>query len=157
MSAWIVSKRHIDYMLTAGLARDVHGQMSWCVPAEAPAEAYQRGSPWGPEAIPHYTSIRRELNYETAGRVGVMLWAENYKSVGHRYDEGDTETEMYEYTPYPGPIKPVQILKAISCYEYQSCEHPKWEQSEAHKFCESLRHLMISKLPGYDNAKWGIA
>jgi hypothetical protein len=47
-------------------------------------------------------------------------------------------------------------LKAISCYEYQSCEHPGWRKSEAHAFCEALRDMAIGCLPGYDDAPWEI-
>ena len=51
---------------------------------------------------------------------------------------------------------PVAVLKAISCYEYQSCEHPGWHTSEARQFCSVLRDHMISMLPGYDDAQWEI-
>lgn len=140
MSAWIVSKRHIDYMLSAGLARD---PLRWCVPVGVP--------------VPEGGAVEwRELTRETAGRVGVMLWAENFKSVGHRYGESATETKLYEFERFAGPVEPVQVLKAVACFEYQSCEHDEWERSEAHAFCEALRHAAINRLPGYEAAEWGI-
>lgn len=144
MSAWIVSKRHIDYMLSAGLALDPHGPLRWFVPVGATVPEGGARVEW------------RELTRETAGRVGVMLWAENFKSVGHRYGESDTETELYEFARYRGEVEPVQVLKAIECFEYQSCEHDEWERSEAHAFCEALRHAAINRLPGYEAAAWGI-
>lgn len=156
MSAWIVSKRHIDYMLTAGLKFDSY-PLGWMAPVEEkPAEVHERGEPWGPEAVAHARERRQELTGESAGRVGVMLWAENYESVNHRYDEREVEAELYEYKPYPGGVDPVQVLKAIDCFEYQSCEPPGWEASEARAFCEALRQRTIGKLPGYEEAKWAI-
>jgi len=49
---------------------------------------------------------------------------------------------------------PVITLSLISCYEYQSCEHPEWRTSEARAICEALRKLAIRNLPGYDEAPW---
>ena len=48
----------------------------------------------------------------------------------------------------------VEALKALDCYEYQSCEHPEWETSEAFEFCRAMRNLLIGCLPGYDAAQW---
>lgn len=93
----------------------------------------------------------RELTEATAGRVGAMLLAENRRSVDHRYDETELE-EPYLFTKLRGIPDPVIVLKAISCYEYQSCEHPEWATSEASRFCVALQAKMIGLLPGYDQA-----
>mgnify|MGYP001565145511 CR=1 FL=1 len=167
MSAFMVNKTHLDYLITAGLRYTRHGALSWFAPAEEPPEetTHQRGQPWGPGAVAYAATRRRELTAETADRVGAMLAAENRRSVDHRYNEDELE-EFYTFTRYPGSgergsasrptLDPIQVLKAISCYEYQSCEHPEWEQSEAHDFCRVLRHTVVAALPGYDEAAWEI-
>lgn len=132
MSAFMVSKRHIDYLITAGLDfANGYGPLRWG------------------------KDHRRELTRETASETGAILWAENRASVNYRYDENKA-ANPYEYSRYPGRIDPVQVLKAISCLEYQSCEHPEWEASEAKSFCEALRRRTIGFLPGFEDAAWEI-
>ena len=168
MSAFIVNKTHLDYLITAGLRYGKkHGTLSWLAPAEEePTEpTHQRGEPWGPGAVAHATTRRRELTHETADRVGAVLAAENRRSVDHRYDENELE-DFYTFTRYPGSgdrnsanrprLESVQVLKAIACYTYQSCEHPEWEASEAFAFCDALRDAAIWTLPGFENAAWEI-
>jgi hypothetical protein len=104
MSAWIVSKRHIDYMVTA--------------------------------------IVRAELMNETPDEIGRILWRENLASVAYRYPndkdgerpgpEGfrDMDTEIYTWTETP-ELTPGGVAKTFACYDYQSCEHPGWDGSEA--------------------------
>ena len=156
MSAFMVCDTHIDALITAGLEMVGSHTLRWMAPAEVPAEGtHQRGEPWGPTAIEEYQRRKRELTRETAGRVGAMLLAENALSVQHRYDSDEPE-EPYLCTRFSRPLTPVQVLKAIDCFEYQSCEHPEWKDSEAHAFCQALRGAMIDRLPGYDEADWEI-
>lgn len=158
MSAFVVSKRHIDALVTAGLSLPQnYGPMGWTIPAPPAEAAYQRGAAWGPAAQSEYEAHHRTLRRTDAGRVGAMLWAENERSVNHRYDEEGIE-EPYVYQRYKGApdLSPTVVLKLISCYEYQSCEHPEWKQSEAFAFCQSLRKAVIGELAGYDAAPWGI-
>ncbi len=157
MSCYMVGEAHISALIEAGLyARTAqHGSnLSWmCRPAdpEERADAYERGEVWGPGAIELAASLRRELTRETADRVGQMLLHENRLSVDHRYNECELE-DIYRFPYWTSVtrVNPVVILKALACYEYQSCEHPGWEGSEAHAFCEALQHAMIRILPGYD-------
>jgi hypothetical protein len=53
-------------------------------------------------------------------------------------------------------VDPVQVLKAIRCYEHQSCDHPGWQESRARRWCEDLRLSAIEQLPGYGAAAWEI-
>ena len=157
MSCFEVCDTHIDAMLTGGLYNyctgygQGTGTLRWFAPSDDTEGDYERGKISGPSSLEHYKQRKRELTPETAGRVGAMLVAENRRSVDHRYDETETE-DPYVFTELPGRPDPVIVLKAIACYEYQSCEHPEWEESEAHDFCEALRDRMISSLPGYDDA-----
>ena len=124
MSAWLVSKKHIDVLVHA---RSI--SKFWDVPE----------------------------NEMTDTELGKMLWRENMLSLEARYDDriDDDLLEGYSYSePKQFPI--VNILKAIHCYEYQSCEHEGWKNSAAHNYCKLIHHALISYLPGYDDAPWGI-
>jgi hypothetical protein len=156
MSAYMVGRTHIDAMLTAGLSWQRYGPVRWLDTAEAaPADAYEPGEPWGPGAIRWYNAHRRELTRETAGQTGAMLLAENRRSVDHRYNEQELE-EPYLFSPLRGKPDPLIVLRAISCYEYQSCEGPDWKQSEAFRFCEALKATAIREAT-MDVDVWEIA
>ena len=162
MSAFMVNHAHVDTMMTAGLTlAGAYGPMRWQAPGLMDDPDYdavfQRGQPWGPEAIRLSKKYSRELVDATASTVGAMLLAENARSVGHRYDEDELAVELeqaglYEFSRLGGRPHPVLVLKAISCYEYQACEHPGWRDSEAQVFCDALRDVAIRALPGYDDA-----
>jgi hypothetical protein len=95
-----------------------------------------------------------------------MLWKENMISVAHRYSGPVEELPGDRYVE-DGITKPdvaaqaviafnaVQVLKACNCLEYQSCEHPGWEASEAHAFLQALKDKAVRALPGYETARWG--
>ena len=49
-----------------------------------------------------------------------------------------------------------QLAKALSCYEYQACEHPEWRDSHAYRLIvEPLRAWLLRGLVGYKTAPWG--
>lgn len=94
-----------------------------------------------------------------------MLRPENERSVAYRYDTrenlpGPVEREepaFYRFTAskmFTRRPNPVEALKLIRCYEYQSCEHPGWESSEAKGFCDTMTAALVACLPGYDDAPW---
>lgn len=156
MSAFMVSVDHIRALVNAGLTMR-YGPLSWqrTVPtAEQLVRSHQRGEPWGPEASEVAREVRTELTHETADRVGVMLLAQNRRSVDFRYDETEIE-DLYTHGP-SSPRTVVELIKAIDCYEYQACETPDWEQTEAYRFCEVLRRALTHDLEGWDEAPWGI-
>ena len=149
MSAYVVEREHISYLVAA-------------------AESRKIGCPYGGHfSWYHKNKGRTELNGNSV-EVGQMLWDECVKSVSYRYPDDDI-------TSLPGPIgedfifkkkdlnrlffhnfDPVQVLKSCSCYAYQSCEHPQWEESEAFSFIEALKDYAVSALPGYEEAEWGV-
>jgi hypothetical protein len=149
MSAFIVGEEHIRYLVNAGLSRVIR-------------KGY--GLNWYLDGVRVGTLDGGDNSDDLTGQ---MLWDENFKSVNHRYNNGDD---------LPGPlglgrtapkykhrldfdrksIDPVQVLKAIKCYEYQSCEHEGWEKSSANAFCEALRFAAIAALLGYDDAQWEV-
>lgn len=147
MSAFIVPKEHIDLLVTAGLRQPTHrDRLRWY---------------WG------NPTKTRELDPATAHDVGQMLWGRNLASVAYRYpndvsgtrpgpnDFQDSHVTQYRFQRIMGTLNEATVLKAIQCYEYQSCEDPDWEGSEAKAFCETLLSSSISRLPGYEQAPWG--
>jgi hypothetical protein len=89
----------------------------------------------------------------TWAEIGKILSIENDKSVNHRYSE--TRITPYKFVKDNDFVlngKAIDVIKMIGCYEYQSCEHPGWENSKAKKFCTMLLNRAITKLPGYDTA-----
>lgn len=176
MSAFVVSKAHLDYLIEAGLgfASRADDSLYWFVPDDPFPTDHRRGEPWGPTSVEHAAARQRKLTRETADRVGEMLLAQNERSYDHRYDGQDREIRLgyhYEergsYARLLGRfddgwrwnrirVDPLSALKALSCYEYQSCEDPGWGSSEARAFCDALRHRMVGALPGYDAAPWEV-
>jgi hypothetical protein len=173
MSAYVVDKAHVDALVTAGLVYGRRGGVAWFDPIVPDGEHdHQPGQPWGSTAVETAERKRRELTAETADRVGAMLWSENVRSVAHRYAEAGAPESWETLCDLPGPadfspmdvaaykhrngpvLAPVRVLKACDGYEYQSCEHPDWEQSEACAYLDALRRAMIRALPGYDSADW---
>lgn len=148
MSAYIVDKNHIVYLVEAASSRALGGAhagwMSW-------------------NGYGHSREYRREAldgTYEQAAKVATMLWQENAKSIEARYPKDKIDLVDYEIAPadfrrVPQSVMPLQVLKSISCLEYQSCEHEGWANSEAREFLRALTKRAISSLPGYDDAKWG--
>lgn len=101
-------------------------------------------------------------NHDDPKDVAMLLAAENAASVAARYPDHpemqspDWATNHDAY-PYKYPMvrpTPVELLKLIDCYEYQSCEHDAWEHSTAHALCERLRSYAIHHLDGYEDAPW---
>lgn len=152
MSAFIVSKEHIDAMVSLG----VHG------PSDRERHAGEGFSVrWNAnESVSEWES--KELRFDNTDEIGEMLVLENVKSVSHRYQDnedlpGQIEpyyNEYYKFSPLIKRPTAVEGLKLIACYEYQSCEHSEWETSEAKRFCEALRDHLINSLPGYNDAPW---
>lgn len=98
-------------------------------------------------------------------QLAIQLLAENVRSFEHRYPDDKGEAGVDLVTGAPAPIvwtynlfcrlTPVQVLKSIRCYEYQSCEHPGWEASEAYANVQRIKNATICALPGFEAAIWG--
>ena len=129
----------------------------------------------GDRTFSYYVNPRislRAYNPEDLDQAGRILWAENIRSVRHRYSDHDPQD-------LPGPILPPganwdkivarytfphghcnrfddlpwQVIFAeISCYEYQSCECPEWESTDAMVLLRRiLGHLLYcERLPDED-------
>lgn len=159
MSCYIVDREHIDTLLLAATQLGRGSGITWQGDEENDAD------------MRDLTSAGIGCNFRTSrgdlSPVGRMLWRENVRSVQHRYPDtiedgvmpGPISFDELEAMAYTvpgrmfGPIlHPAKVLVALSAYEYQTCEHPGWRDSEAHAFCESLREAalgaIIAKVPG---------
>lgn len=157
MSAFEVSDTHIDALVSAALMGNPYGPLHWYHDSREEIPHTQPGEmlPGDEDYLAALKRTQREVNDENAETWGATLLAENRRSVNHRYAEDEIEAP-YTFTRIRGALHPVAILKALDCYEYQSCEHPEWPASEAYDFCQALRSRMIHELPGYHDAAWEI-
>ncbi len=153
MSAYVVDREHIRFLVSAALDRGIIQHY-----------AGSSGLTW------HHGEDRHALpggDWDRAGEVGQMLWDENIKGVLCRYPR-DTKATMpgpvgesfiyaHQRRSWPRQITSVQVLKACDGYEYQACEDPDWERSEAFAFLNALRRAAWHALPGYDEAQWEVS
>jgi len=84
-----------------------------------------------------------------------ILYAENVESVNYRY-KGDDPITGCVYDPTSPILAPVAVIKAVQSLEYQSCEHPGWETSDAKEILQAIQSEAIRRLPGYELAEWSI-
>jgi hypothetical protein len=94
---------------------------------------------------------------KTADLLGQDLLNENFASVNHRYSEQEPVPE-YHWTPVAevqaaelDALLLLQILNAVHCYEYQSCEHPAWTDSKAFWVSQAIAAWVETKLTEH---KW---
>lgn len=144
MSAFVVTRAHIDALVTAAVFGVVE-----CRLIDGFHSPYFQGSPLGVAKV-HI--------------LGERLWRENVISVRHRYP-GDRSLDVEYFYTFPTKdssfnppaLRPVvEVLKLIECYMYQSSEHEGWMLSEARAFCLDLTWRLIQYLPGYEAAPWGL-
>ena len=98
---------------------------------------------------------------DNAEEVGRILLAENVRSVTHRYggrldDDEQNAAALYRFAYAGRPRSPVQLIKAVHCLDYQSCETEDWESSIAWRICQAILANATTKLPGYETAAWEI-
>lgn len=84
------------------------------------------------------------------------LYSANVESVNYRYND-DQPLNGFKFKRFYVDLPAVQILKAIDCLEYQSCELKEWEQTFAFKALQSVKDRAISCLPGYGDAPWELS
>lgn len=95
--------------------------------------------------------------------IAQLLWDENIRSVEYRYGTEDSlpgpVDENYKVGRVSsGPLMGMdyaQAFKSIHCLEYQSCEHPGWEGSQAYALLQAMSGALARVLPGYEEAAWG--
>lgn len=132
MSAFIVSDKLLNVILTMAVVKK--------------ASYY-----WKPN------NMRVDINRANASEIGQKLLDENFRSVNYRYREKD-KAERFEYRAVRSDdYSAVDVLKAINCLDYQSCETDDWDQSEAWAILDGVKDSMIRSLPGYEASRgWSL-
>lgn len=88
--------------------------------------------------------------------IGNILLKANYASVNYNYSE-NIKAPDYVFHYHKAQFKPVDIIKACNCLDYQSCEVPNWRDTEACRIIETIKDHAITQLPGYDESPtWDI-
>lgn len=111
---------------------------------------------------------------ERAAGVAQALFDENIKSLRARYpDSADRFFAPAIHEPFVHTDTHVRseivLLKAVHCYNYQSCEHREWTDSAAYRLCQDLEADILRRAGrptsddfirfhrrDYDLAPWGI-
>jgi len=133
-------------------------------------------STWMENQYPNDNRFQRE-------RTAPILAEENIKSLGYRYPNTKEKENLdflrinQDYIDLCTTMKvgkpvmtisatlvekhiientPIEIIKLADCLSYQSCEHPDYYTSEAHRITENIKAKAITKLEGYENAPWGL-
>lgn len=149
MSAYVVDPTHIDALVSVAISGPgdlaCRYREGWrgCYAGDLLAGAYK-------------------VDVSNASACGAALLGECIESVAYRYPQDDRselpgpiptpKPEQYEWTDLGAVLATFEALNAIAGYEYQSCEHPDWEQSGSYRFCAQLRGSLISSLPAYADA-----
>jgi hypothetical protein len=182
MSAFVVSKTHIDALVSVAIYGPTNGEsqwrgMSWSRPCEpyAPSPDYPQYTTsvrWMTLATAGLSELAKRDDEITADELGFILWAENVASVSYRYPDDTPETlpgtmvqteagmvaectQGYKFERMFGrQPTAVEALKLIACLDYQSCEHEGWKDSEAFRILEGLKDALINQLAGYSAASW---
>lgn len=142
MSAFVVTETHIRVIITACLGSrnpNMRGRFSWHYGA-----FMENGTQNG----------RGDLNFDNADAIGSMLWLENERSVAERYQSERPNADACVYRHGTVRATSVEVLKAIKCLEYQSCEHREWHLSSACGFLIAAREWVIAEMDGYEDAPW---
>ena len=103
------------------------------------------------------TKDRVQIDRTSVDAVGQILLDENVRSVYHRYQgriEDDDKNAVYSFKRWYGGLTPVQVIKAVDCLDYQSCETEDWEGSLSWRICQAIIHAATHALEGYDAAQW---
>lgn len=150
MSAFIVSKTHIDLLVSAAEHYGKQGyqgsRMQWW-------QVNGDGSYAGWRYLDANEDERDE--YYTLSQLGQILVNENVASVTDRYPDTDAYYVMpYVHTDHGYVLSPGEVFAAIDCLDYQSCEHDGWRKSEAFAFLGALRDKVCRSVDGYEGAPW---
>lgn len=111
MSAWIVSEKHIDYMVTAVIRAELV--------ADNPDE------------------IGRMLWRECLASVAYRYPNDGDGERPGPVDFKDSDVDTYTWTETDELDAP-ELATTLRCYDYQSCEHPGYKTSEAKAIVDKL-------------------
>lgn len=158
MSAFMVSRSHIDYLVRAADSRRITGRHNQF-------QFRNRSGVW--VTLRHGHEIEGYEPDIGMSALGQLWWDENRSSIEHRYP--DTRED---FSNAPGPvgedfryqygerftrteITPAQVIRACDCLDYQSCEHPGWKDSDARAALMALKDYAVNALVDEHEAKNG--
>jgi hypothetical protein len=93
-------------------------------------------------------------DHHNLDQIGQMLLDENALSTNYLYGRGGSAQTYTYQRPQHTEWTVAELLNAIRGYQYQTCEHPGWERSQAKAFCDTLQQRLIATLPGYTDGPW---
>lgn len=169
MSAFLVTKAHIDVLVTAAQRFDRYDAVPPIPTAALTADpvAFRRlvePLPYvvGSEPVWRARSVSaRGLWTCYADELGRGLWLANAVSICARYGERAEEAagvaldELRAYRHTPAARGAVHVIKACHCFAYQASEVADWDNSWAKRAVDELEAAAVQSLPGYDAAPWG--
>lgn len=128
MSAWIVSKAHIDALVQSMIVERVI----------SPADA---------------NDVGRELWRENLRSVAYRYPNDGDGERPGPIDFRDSHVEGYRFAGIEAPLDELCIWKQTACYDYESCEHPDYLLSEA---CNHVSRLAdrIAARHGLNRDEW---
>jgi hypothetical protein len=89
-----------------------------------------------------------------------VLIEANLESLRGRYGfQAQDEVEYaqsYSYNPKGEKLSNTALLRLLDSYQYQCDGADTWENSEAKKWTDDLKNLLVRSLPGYGEAPWTI-
>jgi hypothetical protein len=137
MSAWVVSHHHIDLIVSAAIDHAVSFKFLDIGVLETATE-------------------------NNAQALGLLLWAENVRSVVYRYnltgskEEGDylSALSAYRFRRYSN-IRASAAASALACYDYQACECPDCRETAAAFFVGQLQQAVGERPGDYAKESWG--
>lgn len=81
----------------------------------------------------------------------------NIRSVNSRYREETQSDYEFEYIPSARKRPVGNIIGALDCYEYQSCETDDWHESNAWEIVCGLRKALLKMIAEKEGTyTWGI-
>lgn len=152
MSGFVVAREHVDVLVRLAISGAADAEPA-ARRLDFPARIEDEQGRWR-RVAPVDDLQHADLIDPT--EVGRLLWAENHRSVAHRYSEPYDEEIVDGYTYQDPGFAPTcaEAAKALVCIEYQSCEHPGWDESTAAGIIRTLRAAVLASLPGTDAAPW---
>ena len=143
MSAYIVSKKHIDCLVK--IIESKIGSAHW----HAYSTAY--ANRWMGVPLDNTGAVDRDA-------LGQRLWDENHESINYRYQLED-KAPNYRYE-VPREVSChglcmsiAQQVRLFDCYDYQTCEHPGWGVSPMKMLCEKMTNALLRST--ITEAEWG--
>jgi len=119
MSAFVVSKKHIDAIVSF-------------LGAPPPPSKFSSSRTAAQQIYGSLAGKAPPSNEEAMRWIGQQLLRENVRSVNYRYGERD-RVGKYEPPKPDGSLKAIAIAKLLECLDYQSCERRDYHRSLAYR------------------------